>query len=159
MSKCWAMTWSMAACLDGSIMPVLLGAKRPLTLRRFHDLAGSGSAGTNSGLGGVNRSSRLDLPPRRRSAARAVAAGQMLGHHALLPLGHQVFEKGLARADYSLRKEHSRQRPALQEFLQSRASGLQGLGQQRPAPVIEQIEDHVANREATAGPADALRAG
>src|SRR6516164_10144893 len=101
----------------------------------------------------------LDLPPGRRPPPRPVAAGQVLGHHALLSLGHQSCEEGLPRTNHSLREEQYRLVQALYQFLQSSTPFPQGLAQQRVAPVIEQIENHIANRLAVTGPVDARRAG
>jgi len=83
----------------------------------------------------------------------------VLGHHPLLPLGHQCCEEGFPRTNHSLLEEQHRLLQAFYQVLQSGAPFPQGLAQQRVAPVIEQIENHIANRLAVTGPVDARRAG
>src|SRR6516225_1849416 len=68
---------------------------------------------------GPRNRGRLDLPPSRRPPPRPVAAGQVLGHHALLSLGHQSCEEGFPRTNHSLREEQYRLVQALYQFLQS----------------------------------------
>jgi hypothetical protein len=107
----------------------------------------------------IARSSGLDLAPRGRPAPRPVGRRQVLGHHTLLPPRQRLGIERLAVADHAGREQHVRHRQFSANLRQRLPPPRQGLVQQAAAAVVQQVEQHVAQRTPTPRVPDPPRVG
>src|ERR1022692_2824097 len=94
---------------------------------------------------------RLDLLPGGGTPAWQVPAGLKLGHDAFMPIGHHPLEEAPPQFSCSL-GEHQGGRIDLGQQLSKNTSALRKwFLHERPAVMVEKVEQDKANRLLTAG--------
>ena len=94
---------------------------------------------------------RLDLLPGGGTPAWQVPAGLKLGHDAFMPIGHHPLEEAPPQFSRSLEKHQCGCIDLGQQLSKNTTALRKRFLQERPAVMVENVEEHKANRLLTAG--------